>query len=76
MGFLSKIVKKVTKVAGLDLDAKAPEVAQPAAAVVEPPKVDTETDDTKETESTKKKVASGGKKALTVARASKGGINI
>lgn len=78
MGLLSKIVKKITKAVGLtpDVKVKQPDPVAPAPEVVEPPKVDTDTDKSEPTESYKKKVAAGGKKSLTVARSSKGGINI
>lgn len=76
MGFLSKIVKKVTSAIGLTPDIKQPDPVAPAPEVIEPPKVDTDTDKSESTESAKKKVAAGGKKSLTVARSSKGGINI
>lgn len=76
MGLLSKIVKKVTGFVGLNPEVKAPEPVQPAAEVKEPPKTETDTDDKKDTESERKKTAAGGKKSLTVARSSKGGINI
>lgn len=76
MGLLSKIVKKITKAVGLTPDVKQPDPVAPAPEVVEPPKVDNDTDKSESTESSKKKVAAGGKKSLTVARSSKGGINI
>ncbi|ANM46374.1 host range protein [Morganella phage vB_MmoP_MP2] len=77
MGLLNKIVKKITKAVGLAPDVQAPEAPTPAPEIVEPPKVEAESDkQSEDTESAKKKVAAGGKKSLTVARASKGGINI
>lgn len=61
-------------------EAPAPQIIQPApapAALVEvPDKEDVETDDEAQTESGRKKARAGGKKSLSVARSSGGGLNI
>lgn len=55
---------------------EAPEMA-PAAQIIEPPSKDNvDTEDEAQTESGKKKSRAGGKKSLSVARSSGGGINI
>ncbi|SOP75995.1 Phage protein [Yersinia phage fPS-54-ocr] len=83
MGFgkiFKKAIKAVTKpVAGIIGGAlgKAPDMQAPDAQVIEPPTKDkADTDDEALTESGKKKAARGGKKSLSVARSSGGGINI
>lgn len=53
-----------------------PEAAPPAAALIEVPDKEVETDDAAETESGRRKARAGGKKSLSVARSSGGGINI
>lgn len=87
---VKKVVRKVTKpiekvakgavgaLAGGAGEAQVVEVAQPtpAAAIVEAPTKDVETEDEAQTESGRKKARSGGKKSLSVARSSGGGINI
>lgn len=57
--------------------APAPEpVAAPAALVDVPDKDNVETEDEAQTESGRKKARAGGKKSLSVARSSGGGLNI
>ncbi|WMX18740.1 host range and adsorption protein [Yersinia phage vB_YpEc11] len=77
-----KAIKAVTKpvegIIGAAL-GKAPDIQAPEAPaqVIEPPTKDkADTDDDAQTESGKKKAARGGKKSLSVARSSGGGINI
>lgn len=50
--------------------------AAPAAALIDVPDKEVETDDAAETESGRRKARAGGKKSLSVARSSGGGINI
>lgn len=88
MGFFKKIkkaVKKVGKVVGGALgagkhqqEAPVPVVAAPPPAqVVDVPEQDkAEGEDEAQTESARKKARAGGKKSLSVARSSGGGINI
>lgn len=53
------------------------QAAPPPAQVIEAPtKGDVETEDSAQTESGKKKARAGGKKSLSVARSSGGGLNI
>lgn len=87
---VKKVVKPVQKVVGAAGSAlgvkqpkvKAPQVAQvdpmaPAAQIIEPPdKSSADTEDESQTESGKKKTRAGGKKSLSVARNSGGGLNI
>lgn len=55
----------------------APVAAPPPAQIIEAPtKGDVETEDDAQTESGKKKARAGGKKSLSVARSSGGGLNI
>ena len=88
--FIKKAVKSVTKpvqgiiggALGKAPDIQAPDIQAPAqmaaaAQVIEPPtKEKADTDDEALTESGKKKSARSGKKSLSVARSSGGGINI
>lgn len=75
-----KTIKAPVKALGLDQSGGQfqPQQAEMGAAqVIEPPKtesVDTETDS--DTEAGKKKIKAKGKKSLSVARTSGGGINI
>ncbi|SOL37524.1 Phage protein [Yersinia phage fPS-19] len=84
---VKKAIKAVTKpVVGIiggalgkapDMQAPDAPAPAPAAQVIEPPTKDkADTDDGALTESGKKKAARGGKKSLSVARSSGGGINI
>lgn len=87
---VEKAVKKVTKevtrpikqvagaLAGGAGEAQVVEVPQPAAAaqIVDVPEKEVSTEDEAQTESGRKKARSGGKKSLSVARSSGGGINI
>lgn len=50
--------------------------ATPAAQIVDVPEKEVSTEDEAQTESGRKKARSGGKKSLSVARSSGGGINI
>lgn len=53
------------------------QAAPPPAQIIEAPtKGDVETEDSAQTESGKKKARAGGKKSLSVARSSGGGLNI
>lgn len=87
MGLFKKIRKAVSKaikkplsavagLAGLADVPKAPDAPDPAAVVVDTPKEEAKEEDGAQTESGKKKTKSGGKKSLSVARSSGGGINI
>lgn len=89
MGFFSgiskalrKVVKSVTKPVGglLGADAAQQVIAPPpppAAAQVDIPKQENvEGDDEAQTESDKKRSRASGKKSLSVARSSGGGINL
>ncbi|MBH0029314.1 hypothetical protein I6F53_20450 [Pseudoalteromonas sp. SWN29] len=85
-----KITKPVEKVAkgavgavggvlgqGGQPEQAAPVAAPPPAQIIEAPtKGDVETEDDAQTESGKKKARAGGKKSLSVARSSGGGLNI
>lgn len=83
-----KVVKEVTRpvkqvaggLAGGSGEAQVVEVPQPAATpaaqIVDVPEKDVSTEDEAQTESGRKKARSGGKKSLSVARSSGGGINI
>ena len=89
---VEKAVKKVTKevarpvkqVAGALVggagEAQVVEVPQaaatPAAQIVDVPEKDVSTEDEAQTESGRRKARAGGKKSLSVARSSGGGINI
>ena len=50
--------------------------APPAAQIVDVPEKEVSTEDEAQTESGRKKARAGGKKSLSVARSSGGGINI
>ena len=82
-----KVVKEVTRpvkqvaggLAGGSGEAQVvevPQAATPAAQIVDVPEKDVSTEDEAQTESGRKKARSGGKKSLSVARSSGGGINI
>ena len=89
---ITKAVKKVTKevtrpvkqiaggLAGGSGEAQVVEVPQaaatPAAQIVDVPEKEVSTEDEAQTESGRKKARAGGKKSLSVARSSGGGINI
>lgn len=87
---VEKVVKKVTKevtrpikqvagaLAGGAGGAQVVEVPQPTAAaqIVDVPEKEVSTEDAAQTESSRKKARSGGKKSLSVARSSGGGLNI
>ena len=89
---VKKAVKKVTKevarpvkqvAKGLAGGAGAaqvveapPAAATPAAQIVDVPEKEISTEDEAQTESGRKKARAGGKKSLSVARSSSGGINI
>lgn len=82
---ITKPVEKVAKgavgaLAGGKPDVQvAPDVAPapPAAQIIEPPSKDNvDTENEAQTESGKKKARAGGKKSLSVARSSGGGLNI
>lgn len=85
---VKKAVKKVTKevsrpvkqLTGGSGKAKVVEVPQgaatPAAQIVDMPEKEVSTEDEAQTESGRKKASAGGKKSLSVARSSGGGINI
>lgn len=55
---------------------EVPQAATPAAQIVDVPEKEVSTEDEAQTESGRKKARSGGKKSLSVARSSGGGINI
>lgn len=55
---------------------EVPAAAAPAAQIVDVPEKDVSTEDEAQTESGRKKARAGGKKSLSVARSSGGGINI
>lgn len=91
MGFgksFKKAFKKVTKtvtgaVGGIlgaeqpkAVEVEAPQQVAPAAQIIEPPKADAEGGDESQTEAGRKKARAGGKKSLSVARSSGGGLNI
>ncbi len=82
-----KVVKEVTRpvkqvaggLAGGSGEAQVvevPQAATPAAQIVDVPEKDVSTEDEAQTESGRKKARAGGKKSLSVARSSGGGINI
>lgn len=87
---VKKVVKQVTKpvkqvaggLAGLAGGAgeaqvvEVPAAASPAAQIVDVPEKEVSTEDEAQTESGRKKARAGGKKSLSVARSSGGGINI
>lgn len=88
---VKKAVKKVAKEAtrpvkqvasGLAAGAgeaqavEVPQAAAPAAQIVDVPEKEVSTEDEAQTESGRKKARAGGKKSLSVARSSGGGINI
>lgn len=55
---------------------EVPAAASPAAQIVDVPEKEVSTEDEAQTESGRKKARAGGKKSLSVARSSGGGINI
>ncbi|QZB85622.1 tail assembly protein [Escherichia phage T7] len=57
-------------------EAQMVEVPQAAAQIVDVPAKEVSTEDEAQTESGRKKARAGGKKSLSVARSSGGGINI
>lgn len=82
-----KVVKEVTRPvkqvagglaggAGEAQVVEVPQAATPAAQIVDVPEKEVSTEDEAQTESGRKKARSGGKKSLSVARSSGGGINI
>lgn len=85
---VKKVVKEVARpvkqvasgLAGGAGEAQVVEVPQaaatPAAQIVDVPEKDVSTEDEAQTESGRKKARAGGKKSLSVARSSGGGINI
>ena len=84
---VKKVVKEVTRpvkqvaggLAGGSGEAQVvevPQAATPAAQIVDVPEKDVSTEDEAQTESGRKKARAGGKKSLSVARSSGGGINI
>lgn len=85
---VKKVVKEVTRpvkqiaggLAGGAGEAQVVEVPQPAATpaaqIVDVPEKEVSTEDEAQTESGRKKARAGGKKSLSVARSSGGGINI
>lgn len=85
---VKKVVKEVARpikqvaggLAGGAGEAQVVEVPQaaatPAAQIVDVPEKEVSTEDEAQTESGRKKARSGGKKSLSVARSSGGGINI
>ena len=86
---VKKVVKEVARpvkqvasgLAGGAGEAQVVEVPQPAAAapaaqIVDVPEKEVSTEDEAQTESGRKKARAGGKKSLSVARSSGGGINI
>lgn len=86
---VKKVVKEVTRpvkqvasgLAGGAGEAQVVEVPQaapaaPAAQIVDVPEKEVTTEDEAQTESGRKKARAGGKKSLSVARSSGGGINI
>ena len=86
MGFFKKIQKAVSKVVKAPVNlvegavALATGNAEPQgvapATQVETPTVETNDENTSDTESDKKKARAGGKKSLSIARSSGNGINI
>lgn len=85
---VKKVAKEVTRpvkqvASGLAGGAGAAQVvevpqaaATPAAQIVDVPEKEVPTEDEAQTESGRRKARSGGKKSLSVARSSGGGINI
>ncbi|AYD80152.1 hypothetical protein pF_gene0044 [Escherichia phage 04922B] len=85
---VKKVVKEVARpvkqvasgLAGGAGEAQVVEVPQaaatPAAQIVDVPEKEVSTEDEAQTESGRKKARAGGKKSLSVARSSGGGINI
>lgn len=77
---VTRPVKQVTRgLAGGAGEAQVVEVpaaASPAAQIVDVPEKEVSTEDEAQTESGRKKARAGGKKSLSVARSSGGGINI
>ena len=86
---VKKVTKQVTKpvrqvakglagAVGVDGGAQVVEAPQatPAAQIVDVPEKEVSTEDEAQTESGRKKARAGGKKSLSVARSSGGGINI
>lgn len=85
---VKKVVKEVARpvkqvasgLAGGVGEAQVVEVPQaaatPAAQIVDVPEKEVSTEDEAQTESGRKKARAGGKKSLSVARSSGGGINI
>lgn len=82
-----KVVKEVTRPvkqvagglaggAGEAQVVEVPQAATPAAQIVDVPEKEVSTEDEAQTESGRKKARAGGKKSLSVARSSGGGINI
>lgn len=62
--------------AGAAQEVEVPQAATPAAQIVDVPEKEVSTEDEAQTESGRKKARAGGKKSLSVARSSGGGINI
>lgn len=58
------------------VEVPQPAAATPAAQIVDVPEKEVSTEDEAQTESGRKKARAGGKKSLSVARSSGGGINI
>lgn len=84
---VGKVVEKAGQAVASPLRPKIPQAAPTPAPVVEqaptpaqlvdvPDKEDVQTDDEAQTESGRKKARAGGKKSLSVARSSGGGLNI
>lgn len=81
---VKKVVKEVARpvkqvasgLAGGAGEAQVVEVPQAAAQIVDVPEKEVSTEDEAQTESGRKKARAGGKKSLSVARSSGGGINI
>ncbi len=81
---VKKVAKEVTRpvkqvagaLAGGIGEAQAVEAPQAAAPIVDVPEKEVSTEDEAQTESGRKKARAGGKKSLSVARSSGGGINI
>lgn len=62
--------------AGAAQEVEVPAAPTPAAQIVDVPEKEVSTEDEAQTESGRKKARAGGKKSLSVARSSGGGINI
>ncbi|AAP20528.1 host range and adsorption protein [Yersinia phage phiA1122] len=75
---VKKVVKEVTRPVKQVAGALAGVIdeAQAAAQIVDVPEKEVSTEDEAQTESGRKKARAGGKKSLSVARSSGGGINI